>query len=128
MVNELLNRFDEYQGRVIACTNLVHMVDPAIVRRFHQKAEVLGMNPVQRVEVACRFATQLELELDAFAKQRIAGMDGLAYGHVRNAYETARYASGLNAQEYLQMLEAELVATQGEQRKPIGFTPHDHVH
>ena len=39
-----------------------------------------------------------------------------------------RWGRRTDAQEYLQMLEAELVATQGEQRKPIGFTPHDHVH
>ena len=120
-VAELLGQFDDYAGRVIACTNLPENVDTAIRRRFHLKAHVGSLNQKQRVEVVTEFATQLNCDLPENIGSFTDELDGLAYGHLVNAAEVARYAASLDWDRFRQLIRAELGSTEGGVRRGIGF-------
>ena len=120
-VSELLNRLDEYEGRIIACTNLVESIDPAIRRRFHLKARVSNLTIQQRIALVQEKTEALQLQLPEQLKSRIVTMEGLAYGHVWNATQVARFSPPSDAEGFLGLLEAELVATSGERPRAIGF-------
>jgi SpoVK/Ycf46/Vps4 family AAA+-type ATPase len=122
-VNELLTQLEDYPGRVVACTNLVDYLDPAIRRRFHLKVELLPLSAEQRRRLFLACCRDL-----CIAEGRAADMDpalgrlrGLSYGHVANAREIAAHLPDLTPEQFIRLLEDEIEATDGPRVRPIGF-------
>ena len=122
-INELLGQLEDYQGRVIACTNLVDYIDPAIRRRFQLKVELLPLNEQQRADLFRDFCKQLGLiDGRGFRPARwIPGLDGLAYGHIANAAEIATNLEDVTVDSFAMLLRQELEATNGKIANPVGF-------
>jgi AAA+ superfamily predicted ATPase len=120
-VSEFLNRLNDYEGRVIACTNLLDTLDTAFRRRFQMKAEIAELTAAQRLELVGWFMEQLGLELDELTGRRVAALDQLAYGHAQNAFEIASHLSDTDAQGFIGLLESELEGTSGRRRNRVGF-------
>jgi len=120
-VAEFLSRFDGYRGRVIACTNLPDNVDTAVRRRFHLKARLDALSRPQRVEVVREFALELECRPPKNVLDHIGHLDGLAYGHVMNAAEVARYMDRVDWLQFVQLIRSEMSGTEGNVSRRIGF-------
>lgn len=122
-VNELLTQLEGYEGRVMACTNLLDYIDPAIRRRFQLKVKLLPLNPVQcsdlLKEACCRLGIEIKRgqHLGVVAKR----LDRLSYGHVANALEVAEHQPGITLEDFSELLLGEIEATSGRQSRPIGF-------
>jgi transitional endoplasmic reticulum ATPase len=120
-VAEFLSRFEEYKGRIIACTNLPDNVDTAVKRRFHLKARLGLLTPEQRMEVVRKFALELKCKLPKDDAGLADHLHGLAYGHVMNAFDVARYMGRMAWPQFIKLLESELTGTEGRARQRIGF-------
>ena len=120
-VAEFLSRFDDYRGRVIACTNLPDNVDIAVRRRFHLKARLDALTRRQRVEVITRFALELNCKPPENIYDHTDHLDGLAFGHVVNAAEVARYMDHVDWPQFLRLVRSELAGTEGKVSRSIGF-------
>lgn len=120
-VAEFLSCFDAYRGRVVACTNLIDNVDPAFKRRFHLKARVGALTRPQRTGLIREFANKLNIEPPQDMYRYAGALDGLAYGHLTNAAEVARYMDNVDWQRYLELIRSELAGTEGEIPRSIGF-------
>ncbi len=122
-VNELLTQLEAYEGRVLACTNLVDYIDPAIRRRFQLKIELLPLNEHQRVSLFRDSCEKLgvKLEGDSHCSRKIRGLEQLAYGHIANAMEIAQNMSNVTPVIFAELLEQEVESTNGPVARPIGF-------
>jgi len=122
-VNELLTQLEAYEGRVLACTNLVDYIDPAIRRRFQLKVELLPLNEEQRESLFRKSCRKLGLNAGEglSSSSQIHGLDQLAYGHITNAVEIAENIPDLTVESFAALLEQEIEATNGRVARPIGF-------
>ena len=122
-VNELLTQLEHYSGRVIACTNIVDYLDPAIRRRFHLKVEILPLTVEQRCRLFSEFSRRLGLKKRRGVAPEfwVGALDGLCYGHFANAARVASNLSDLNLERFAELLAQELESTNGKRANPIGF-------
>ena len=122
-VNELLTQLEAYEGRVVACTNLVDYIDPAIRRRFQLKVELLPLNAKQRLNLFKSSCQKLGLNAgnDSALHPPMGGWEQLAYGHFTNAVEIAENLNDLTLEGFAKLLEQEIVSTNGPVARPIGF-------
>lgn len=124
MINEMLTQIEAYEGRVIACTNLINHIDPAIRRRFQSKVELLPLTQQQRSNLFNDSIRKLGLPNSThhFASTELYATEHLAYGHFANALEVAEYAPNLTMNTFVELLIQELESTNGSTTKRIGFT------
>ena len=122
-VNELLAQLEAYEGRVLACTNLVDYVDPAIRRRFQLKVELMPLNEEQRANLFRESCRKLGLEAgsDFSLFSQLRGLEQLAYGHIANAVEIAENITDMTPESFAKLLQQEVESTNGPVARPIGF-------
>jgi transitional endoplasmic reticulum ATPase len=122
-VNELLTQLEAYEGRVIACTNLVDYIDPAIRRRFQMKVELRGLDVTQRRNLFAESCRKLGLTSasDIDPSDYLLGIDQLAYGHFANAVEIATNMHAVTLEGFAGLLREEVESTNGRVARPIGF-------
>jgi transitional endoplasmic reticulum ATPase len=122
-VNELLTQLENYEGRVLACTNLVDYIDPAIRRRFQLKVELRCLDEKQRTELFTESCKKLGLDIEADTQpaQYLRGIEQLAYGHYANATEIAQNMQDVTLHGFAALLEQEVESTNGRVARPIGF-------
>lgn len=123
-INEMLTQIEAYQGKIIACTNLVDHIDPAIRRRFQLKVELLPLNQQQRINLfkECCKKLKLDSEFSTSAISQLHSTEQLAYGHFANAVEIAEYVPDLTVNTFVESLMQELESTNGTIARNIGFT------
>ena len=108
---------------MVACTNLVDYIDPAIRRRFQLKVELLPLNANQRLNLFKKSCQKLGLSAgdDSALHPRMSGWGQLAYGHFTNAVEIAENLNDLTLEGFAKLLEQEIASTNGSISRPIGF-------
>jgi SpoVK/Ycf46/Vps4 family AAA+-type ATPase len=84
LVNEFLRGIERFEGIFIAATNHVANLDPALMRRFHAKVELLPMRPRERTAL---LESILEAPLSPTGHARLAGMPAVTLGDVHNALQ-----------------------------------------
>jgi SpoVK/Ycf46/Vps4 family AAA+-type ATPase len=119
-VNELLQRMENFKGVMVAATNFMDNLDPAVLRRFTFKFQFDYLEEEgKRVFFERMFRTRLE-EGEA---ARLAGIPRLAPGDFRTARQSLHYLGGevTNAMR-LDALERESALKKGERRGgKVGF-------
>jgi AAA+ superfamily predicted ATPase len=112
-VNELLTWMDSHPLPFVAATNFARRLDPAALRRFVFKIELMALSPALAARAwALFFATE--------APAGLARVAGLTPGDFAVVARQLRYRSGAFAAEILGLLEAEARA-KPEPAAPIGF-------
>ena len=96
-------------------------MDTAIRRRFHLKARLNTLTRQQRADVMVKFAMELNCKLPKNIRNHSDHLDGLAFGHVMNAAEVARYQDQVGWRQFMQLIRSELAGTEGEVARSIGF-------
>lgn len=64
IVTQLLQRLDNYQGVLIAATNLVDKIDPAIFRRFSMSIRIAEPDEEARYAILAQYLRPLQVESD----------------------------------------------------------------
>jgi transitional endoplasmic reticulum ATPase len=112
-VNELLTWMESHPLPFVAATNFARRLDPAALRRFVFKIELMALSPPLAARAWARF----------FGGAAPAGLNrvaGLTPGDFAVVARQLRYRDGASASEILGLLEAEARA-KPEPAVPIGF-------
>ena len=114
-VNEMLTRMESAQHPFCCTTNLMGSLERATLRRFLFKVEFRPLDTVQaRAAFRYNFAAEPPPELDR--------LDLLTPGDFAVVARKAEILGQSDAEALLAMLELEVAAKLGAQRRPIGFT------
>ncbi|HYD11290.1 MAG TPA: ATP-binding protein [Allosphingosinicella sp.] len=112
-VNELLTWMDSHPLPFVAATNFARRLDPAALRRFVFKIELMALSPPLAARAWARF-------FGGEAPVGLARVAGLTPGDFAVVARQLRYRAEASAAEILDLLEAE-VRVKPEQSAPIGF-------
>jgi len=112
-VNELLTWLDRHPLPVVAATNHAARLDPATLRRFVFKLELLPLSPARAAQAFARF-------FGVAAPAGLADLRGLTPGDMAVVARQMRFAKARGAGEILLRLKAE-VAAKPECGGRIGF-------
>ncbi|MBQ7252111.1 MAG: AAA family ATPase [Kiritimatiellae bacterium] len=118
-VNELLQRMEMFRGVMVAATNFMDNLDPAVLRRFTFKLQFDYLTDEgKRLFFERMFGTRL----DAAEAARLARIPCLAPGDYRTARQSLHYLGGevTNAMR-LDALERESALKKGGTKGRIGF-------
>ena len=89
--NELLTRMESYGGVLICCTNLIHSLDPAAMRRFGWKVEFRPLTAEGKVRLFGRYFPYAMARMGAAEKRRLDGIDGITAGDIHAVWKRNRY-------------------------------------
>jgi len=112
-VNELLTWMDSHPLPFVAATNFARRLDPAALRRFVFKIELMALSPPVAARAWARF-------FGGEAPAGLARIAGLTPGDFALVARQLRYRVGASEAEILDLLEAE-ARVKPEATAPIGF-------
>jgi len=81
MINEFLQRMEQFRGTLICTTNLLPAVDAAAMRRFHWKVRFLPLPPHRRIDLLRLYFP--DVEFDSGAEQKLRLLPELFPGDVQ---------------------------------------------
>ena len=118
-VNELLQRMETFKGVMVAATNFMDNLDPAVLRRFTFKFQFDYLDEAGK---RLFFERMFRTRLAAGEAARLAGIPRLAPGDYRTARQSLHYLGGevTNAMR-LDALERESALKKGGGGGRIGF-------
>ena len=90
-VNELLQRMETFQGVMVAATNFMDNLDPAVLRRFTFKFQFDYLDEAGK---RAFFERMFRTRLEAGEAARLAGIPRLAPGDFRTARQSLHYLGG----------------------------------
>ena len=124
-VNEMLTQMEQYEGVLVAATNLVGALDAASLRRFDFKLRFGYLRSSQRQALFQRLCRDLAVDVDAGEDAvliRLGRLDQLTPGDFatvrRQLHRRARPAS---AADIIERLAGEVAMKSDTSRQPIGF-------
>ena len=124
--NEMLQQIENFRGVLIACTNLLQNLDPAMSRRFTHKIGFGGIRDNRRREAVQTYFSEIIAgrKLSTPLQARLKGLPSLYPGDlraVRQKLDMERMLGrALAPEDVVAALEHESAYRKGEQR-PIGF-------
>lgn len=108
-VNEMLVQMENFDGVFICSTNMLQLLDIAVMRRFTLKIEFKPVKPDMRVKLYERYFVRDSNPLSLPQKQRIASLEGLTPGHVKAVYQkTLLMYDSNNHDAIIDVLEKEI--------------------
>jgi SpoVK/Ycf46/Vps4 family AAA+-type ATPase len=118
-VNELLQRMETFKGVMVAATNFMDNLDPAVLRRFTFKFQFDFLDEAGK---RLFFERMFRTRLDEREAARLAGIPRLAPGDYRTVRQSLHYLGGdvTNAMR-LDALERESALKRGGAPAKIGF-------
>ena len=119
--NELLTQMENHGGILICCTNLLHSLDRAAMRRFAWKIQFMPLTREGRLGMYYRYF-DLPAPLDADAELRLAGISGLVPGDIRAVWQKFRFSTPaeMTHDMVISWLEDEVRYREGS-RENVGF-------
>ncbi|MCX8125355.1 MAG: AAA family ATPase [Spirochaetes bacterium] len=121
-VNEMLIQMENFGGVLICSTNMLKLLDTAVMRRFTFK---IRFNPVKlsmRVMLYERYFVSDSNPLTLQQKKRIEAIEGLTPGHIKAVYQKALLTDLLNDHDHIiDQLENEVRYMNKQKKMKIGF-------
>jgi hypothetical protein len=120
--NELLTEMENYRGILICCTNMLHNLDKAAMRRFSWKVEFRPLTEEGKVALFQRYFCPKE-ELTPEMKSRLRSIRTLTPGDIKAVWQRYRYLpeAERNLANLLSALEKEAVYKGEDKTERIGF-------
>jgi len=121
-VNEMLAGIEAFNGVLLAATNRMDSLDPAVLRRFDLKLPFDYLRAEQAWRLLQRCAAELGLpEPDAAHERSIAGLRTLTPGDFATVSRQARFQPFPDTAALCEALAAECAAKTDTPRRSIGF-------
>jgi ATP-dependent 26S proteasome regulatory subunit len=126
---EFLRQVEAFSGIFVCATNFQNNLDPALLRRFEFRLEMLALSPGQRLALFCetalgwkREAGELQPSVAPHLQRRLTALDLLTPGDFANVVRRLRTLDlQINPEQWLQELESEHRAKPGGARTTVGF-------
>ncbi len=118
MVNEMLTQIE---GLLVVSTNLLDMLDLAVLRRFDLKLNFNYLNRDQLCDLAKHHAQKLDLALSENDFMRLAKINNLTLGDFASVGRRHNFSPYEIADEWLNALEEESKLKKGKNSNSIGF-------
>lgn len=100
-VNEMLVQMENLNGLFVCSTNMLELLDTAVMRRFTFKIKFNPVKSEMRVPLYKRYFVSDSNSLSLQQKQRIKAIEGLTPGHVKAVYQKALLIDALNNHDYI---------------------------
>ncbi|MGY4828645.1 AAA family ATPase [Sphaerotilaceae bacterium SBD11-9] len=125
---EFLRHVEAFKGVFVCATNFQAQLDPALLRRFEFRLEMLTLSRVQRTALFCECALGWKPSdgeqpvIDSAVARRLNGLDALTPGDFANVIRRlGALELKLDAAGFLEELEGEHAAKLGSGGARIGF-------
>ncbi len=121
-VNEMLVQMENYKGILVCATNLLALLDTAVMRRFNFKIKFDALTREKRVALYERYFVTDDNPLLLQQKQRIEALEGLTCGHIKAVHQRAMLFGKMCDHEYcIDELEKEIQYANTAKPSKAGF-------
>jgi SpoVK/Ycf46/Vps4 family AAA+-type ATPase len=123
-VNEFLVGLEHFRGTLVASTNLIEGLDPAVFRRFDLKVRLAPLTGAQRLEITNTVLADWGLPPlggGEEAERRLATLSGLTPGDFQAALRALSLREERSAGALLSALAGERAHQPGNRARGIGF-------
>ncbi len=122
-VNEMLVQMENFNGLFVCSTNMLELLDTAVMRRFTFKIKFNPVKPEMRVPLYERYFVSDSNSLLLQQKQRITAIEGLTPGHVKAVYQKVLLIDALDNHDYIiSELEKEVQYMNVHKHAKTGFS------
>lgn len=122
-VNEMLVQMENFTGVFICSTNMLELLDSAVMRRFSFKIKFNPVKADMRVKMYERYFVGDSNQLSLPQKKRIAGLEGLTPGHVKAVHQKIVMMDELNNHDVIiDALEKEVQYMMKNKNSKTGFS------
>ncbi|MEW6526373.1 MAG: ATP-binding protein [Spirochaetota bacterium] len=122
-VNEMLVQMENFKGVLLCSTNMLELLDTAVMRRFTYKIKFNPVQPDMRVKLYERYFVSDSNPLSLPQKERITALEGLTPGHVKAVYQKIIMMDDLtNHDAIIDALEKEVQYMKKGKSVKTGFT------
>ena len=122
--NELLQQMENHKGILICCTNFLHGLDKAALRRFDWKIEFKPLDEARLLTIYHEYFGDGRPTLSTSQRGRLTAMSGVTFGDFRAVVGRLRFekASALSHDILIAALEEEVSYRKGDgDGKKLGF-------
>ncbi|MGB4268056.1 MAG: ATP-binding protein [Spirochaetota bacterium] len=121
-INEMLVQMENFKGVLLCSTNMLQLLDTAVMRRFTFKIKFNPVKSSMRVKLYERYFVSDSNQLTLPQKKRIAAFEGLTPGHVKAVYQRALLFGKICDHEYcIDELEKEIQYANTAKPPKTGF-------
>jgi SpoVK/Ycf46/Vps4 family AAA+-type ATPase len=123
LVNELLTQMETFtEGVLVMSSNMVDLLDEAVLRRFDLKVRCGFLTPPQAAQLLERYCMSLGLPAPCDASRRtVMAIPNLAPGDFALVGRQSRFRPVRCAQAFAAQLQGESRLKDGPERRPMGF-------
>lgn len=122
-VNEMLVQMENFNGVFVCSTNMLELLDTAVMRRFTFKIKFNPVKPEMRIPLYERYFVSDSNPLSLHQKQKITAIEGLTPGHVKAVYQRLQFIDALNNHDYIiSELEKEVQYMNVHKHAKTGFS------
>ena len=114
--NELLQQMENHKGILICCTNFIHGLDKAALRRFDWKVEFKPLDEARLLATYQEYFGEDRKTLVAAEQHRLTTMDGVTFGDFRAVVGKFRFEDpkSLDHDALITALEEEVAYRKGD--------------
>ncbi len=120
--NEMLTQMETFDGLLIMSSNLVDVLDEAVLRRFDLKVRCGYLRPEQSIALLGRHCAALDLAAPCEAARRATvSLGNLTPGDFATVARQHRFRPLGSAADFVAQLRSEARLKDGPSRQPMGF-------
>jgi SpoVK/Ycf46/Vps4 family AAA+-type ATPase len=122
--NELLTQMENHSGVLICCTNLLHNLDKAAMRRFNWKIEFKPLAREGKLSLYMKYFQNNGKELTTVQKERIMSIPDLTPGDVKAVWQKMRFLpdSAKDHDFVISSIETEVKYKKDDVKGRMGFS------
>jgi transitional endoplasmic reticulum ATPase len=121
-VNEMLVQIESFDGLLLMSTNLIDVLDDAVLRRFDLKLRLGYLRPEQSLALLERHCAALALAAPCEpARRQLMGLANLTPGDFATVARQHRFRPLGSAADFVAQLRNEARLKDGPARQPLGF-------
>lgn len=120
-VNELLVQMEGFEGILIATTNRMEDLDPAVLRRFDFKVRFQAMTSAQTSMMFAKVINECGLLVESRIDEVLKSLGGMTPGDFATVIRQARLVPLESAADLAQRLKAERAHREFDQKSRVGF-------
>ncbi len=121
--NEFLQQMEKHQGILICCTNFLHGLDKAALRRFDWKVEFQPLAPQSLVDTYTKYFGEGRPALTKGELRQLSAIEGATFGDLRAVAGRFRFVESkdLPHTRLIEALLQEIAYRKGGSGKRLGF-------